>query len=131
MAVGIRAAPRGAEGADPALVPVVEVVSERLGAFEVEDRPQLFARDAALEIIDRPHDRKVALGDREELARDAARTFGRERRLERHLKAVVRPDDPVRRTRGLFVHRRDVDREEACGDAALAHPRQVEVTRRR
>src|SRR4051794_40471711 len=73
MTVVVRPAPDEPERADPARVPILEVVLERLGAFEVEDRPDLLARDAAFQFVDRSHDREVALGDREELAGDAGR----------------------------------------------------------
>src|SRR4051812_12928897 len=63
VAVVVRAAPDEAEGAEPALVPVVQVAGEWLGALEMNDRPLLFTGDASLEIVDSAHDREVALGD--------------------------------------------------------------------
>src|SRR4051794_34454702 len=51
VAVVVRPAPDEAERADPARVPLSEVVGERLGAFEVQDRPDLLAGGAALEIV--------------------------------------------------------------------------------
>src|SRR3954447_9410423 len=68
VAVVVRPAPDEAERADPARVPRFDVLLERLGAFEVHDRPDLLPGDAPLEIVDRAHDREVALGDREERA---------------------------------------------------------------
>src|SRR4051794_21989092 len=58
---------------------------------------------------------------------DAACAVGRQRILERHLPAVVGRHDPVTRVGRFFVGRGHVDREEPGCDAALAHPRQVEV----
>src|SRR4051812_5825241 len=94
----------------------------------MEDRADLLARDAALEILHRPHDREVALCDREELFGDAARVAHGECALERHLPTVVGRHDQRPRVRGLLVGRGDIDREEPCGDTPVAHSRQVEVT---
>ena len=129
-AEGIRPAPGESERAHPARPPgleVAEIRCDRLGALEVEDRADLLAGKAALQVGDGEYRRQVAREDRSQLRRDPLAALGRKRRLERKLVAV-RGAPEARRPIGPLVRRRHEDREEAGRDPAFPHARQVELS---
>ena len=123
-------APDDSERAQPALDPFVEVRElpvDRLRALEMKDRPDGVAGDAALELVDRTHDVKLALGDRKELRGDPHRAGNGQPFLLRDDVTVGGPHDGRARIGGLVVPCGNEHRKEACDDAALAHARHVEV----
>ena len=130
VAERVRAAPDDPERAQPALVPRVEVPEsglDRLRALEMQDRAGLLAGETALQLGDRPHEEEIPLRDRRDLVRDALGALERQRLLHRHLVALGGAHDERARIGRGSVLGRDEDGEEAGGDPALAHPRQIEA----